>query len=199
MSLYTICFSPTGGTKAVTDILVKSFGAVTESIDLVSGGTDYSKYVFAENDICIVAVPSFSGRVPVTAAERLQTMRGNGARAILVVVYGNRAIEDTLLELKNIMTGSGFRPAAAVSAVAEHSIMHVYGAGRPDAADERELTAFADKIVQQLGNKEDVPEVSVPGNFPYKEVKGGGMKPLAGKLVQSVDYVRKNVLLEPFQ
>ena len=51
-------------------------------------------------------------------------MKGNKAKAVLVAVYGNRAYEDTLLELKEQVDLCGFHVTAAVSAVAEHSIMH---------------------------------------------------------------------------
>ena len=58
---------------------------------------DFSRISLDKEDICIVAVPSFGGRVPAIAAERLERIRANGAMAILVVVYGNRAYDDTLL------------------------------------------------------------------------------------------------------
>ena len=59
-------------------------------------------------------------------------MKGNQARAVLVCVYGNRAYEDTLIELKDVADKAGFVPAAAVATIAEHSIMHKFAAGRPD-------------------------------------------------------------------
>lgn len=40
--------------------------------------------------------------VPVPAAERISRIRGNGAKAVIVCVYGNRAYEDTLVELEGI-------------------------------------------------------------------------------------------------
>ena len=72
--------------------------------------------------MAVIAVPSYGGRVPGTAAGRLGAIRGNGARAVLVCVYGNRAYEDTLVELQDIAKQAGFRVTAAVAAVAEHSI-----------------------------------------------------------------------------
>ena len=58
---------------------------------------------------------------------------------ILAAVYGNRAFEDTLLELEDTLVLAGFDCKAAVAAVAEHSIMHQFGQGRPDAEDEKRL------------------------------------------------------------
>ena len=80
-------------------------------------------------------MPSYAGRVTAIAAERLRAIHGGGAKCILVCVYGNRAYEDTLVEMEDIARECGFEIVAAVAAIAEHSIMHQYAAGRPDAAD----------------------------------------------------------------
>ena len=59
--------------------------------------------VFSENDICLIGVPSYGGRVPRTAVERINGFKGNGASAILVVSYGNRDYDDTLIELFDVV------------------------------------------------------------------------------------------------
>ncbi len=130
-TLYTIYFSPTGGTKKVADIVSRALSNERESggwemkeIDLSPAGTDYSQYHFTREDICIVAAPSFGGRVPGPVLERLKEMEGGHAKTILAAVYGNRAFEDTLLELEDTLVLAGFDCKAAVAAVAEHSIMH---------------------------------------------------------------------------
>ena len=41
------------------------------------------------NDLVLTAVLSFDGRVP--AAKRLLKINGNGAKSVIVCVYGNRA------------------------------------------------------------------------------------------------------------
>ena len=65
----------------------------------------------------------------------LKNIKSNGATALLIAVYGNRAIDDCLLELKNILTEQGFKCRAAISAVAEHSMMPKFAANRPDSKD----------------------------------------------------------------
>ena len=137
MSVYQIVFSPTGGTKKAADIFVKSFCPQSTLIDLTDRSQDYSMYSFHAEDICIIAVPSYGGRVPDCAVSRLRQMQGNSARAILIVVYGNRAYDDTFAELQDTLAGCGFICAAAVAAIAEHSIMRQYAASRPDAQDEK--------------------------------------------------------------
>lgn len=174
MCAYLLHFSPTGGTKKVLKLLGENFGDIRE-IDFSDFQKEYEKMEFSPNDLCIVAVPSFGGRVPKTAAERLSKMKGNNTPAVLVCVYGNRAYEDTLLELSDTLKEAGFDPRAAVAAVAEHSIMHQFAKGRPDKEDEAELKEFAEKIKKSLA-EDSGKELSLPGNRPYKPL-GGAMKP----------------------
>ncbi|MBR5488220.1 MAG: 4Fe-4S ferredoxin, partial [Firmicutes bacterium] len=152
---YELYFSPTGGTlTSVKKFGPKIFGILgmepvpVNLLKLVRDGGDLP--AFSAEDICLVSVPSFAGRVPLPAVNLLQQLAGNGARAVLHVVYGNRAIDDTLLELRDVMEAAGFVCAAAVETVAEHSIFRQFGAGRPDAADEAEMSDFACQIAEIL-------------------------------------------------
>lgn len=181
MSVYNITFSPTGGTKKAADLFVNSFCPQSTCIDLTDPGADFSAFSFHEEDICIVSVPSYGGRVPAIAVSRLQQMRGNGAKAILIVVYGNRAYDDTFVELQDTLTASGFFPVAAVAAIAEHSIMRQFATGRPDAQDEKELADFAVTIRSKMEAGDQSACPNLPGNRPYREYGGVPMKPQAGK------------------
>lgn len=181
MKLFQIYFSPTGGVKKIADLVGGSWDCEKAEIDLSKPGEDFSKYRFNEGDLCIAAVPTFGGRVPALAAANLQELHGNGAKAILIAVYGNRAYEDTLLELKNIMTSAGFFCAAGIAAVAEHSIAHEVAAGRPDLQDEEQLKAFSEEIKKSLEQADSGSELHIPGNFPYKEYKVIPMVPETGE------------------
>ena len=109
MSVYNLTFSPTGGTKRAADLFTRSFCPENICIDLTSHNENYSSYSFSEEDICIVSVPSYGGRVPSIAVSRLRQMNGGKAKAILLVVYGNRAYDDTFVELQDVLTDVGFR------------------------------------------------------------------------------------------
>lgn len=106
MRVYQILFSPTGGTKKAAAPFAEVFGREVSTIDLTDASMDFSQISLDKEDICVVAVPSFGGRVPAIAVERLERIRANGAVAILVVVYGNRAYDDTLLELKTSVSAA---------------------------------------------------------------------------------------------
>lgn len=181
MKLYEIYFSPTGGTKKAADILAEAWmeeSGQTVRIDLITDKRCPSEYQFEAEDICIIAVPAYGGRVPRPALDKLRQMKGNDAQAILMAVYGNRAIDDTMLELKDILCEAGFVSVAGISAVAEHSIVREFAAGRPDEEDREELCGFVKAIKTKLesGGKS---AADIPGNRPYREFGGVGMIPKA--------------------
>ena len=173
-----IVFSPTGGTQKAADMLAEGLDKPVEKVNLSSASEDFSSVKLKEEDVAIIAVPSFGGRVPALAAERLAGIDGDGARCILMCVYGNRAYEDTLIELNDIAEKCGFRVIAAVAAVAEHSICRQYAAGRPDEEDRKELTGYAKQIQAKL-EKGATPFFGIPGNRPYKKAGGASLVPKA--------------------
>ena len=85
MSNYSIYFSPTGGTKKVTDILVNTLASDWQEIDLCR---EVAPMNLTAEDMCLVSVPSYGGRVPGIALKRLAAIKANGAKAVLVCVYG---------------------------------------------------------------------------------------------------------------
>ncbi len=95
-------------------------------------------------------MPVYGGRVPVTARERLQKLHGKRTPAVLIVTYGNRAYEDALLELSDILKEQGFILAAAAAVVTEHNIAHIYGADARNEKDKKEMTAFAEAVREKL-------------------------------------------------
>lgn len=178
MKAVQITFSPTGGTQKVSDIIMESWGTTAAKVDLTAPNVPGLE--LEKEDVALIAMPSFSGRVPELAGKRLGQIHGNGARCVIVCVYGNRAYEDTLVELKDLAEGCGFRVAAAVAAVAEHSIMHQYAAGRPDQKDREQMSEFGRKIWEKLSSQDGVAaSLAVPGNRPYKKAGGGGLVPKA--------------------
>ena len=180
MKLYNIVFSPTGGTKKAAALLEENLEGEVTTVDLTDSSCDFSAVSLTEEDVAVLAVPSYGGRVPAVAVERLTKLHGGQARAVLLCVYGNRAYEDTLAELEDAAKQAGFRVVAAVAAVAEHSIARQYAAGRPDAQDAERLAAFARQIQGKL-SAGDCSVPAIPGSRPYKKAGGAGMVPKAGK------------------
>lgn len=182
MSVFEIVFSPTGGTRKVSGLVAGALGKNTVTVDLADSGLDFSAVSMTEDDVAVISVPAYAGRIPAVVADRLGMVRGNGARAVLVCVYGNRAFEDTLVELEDVAKRAVFRVVAAVSAIAEHSVARQFAAGRPDAQDAAQLAEFAQQIQQKL-LAEDASGPSIPGNRPYKQAEVTAWHPRQQRIV----------------
>lgn len=166
--IYTAYFSPTGGTKkaalALTSALADTDGFTEIDLSLPA----LAQYTFAADDIIVVAVPVFGGRVPAFALQQLTALHGQNTSAIAVAAYGNRAYEDALLELSDSLTSQSFRVIAAAAVLSEHSMLRSIAAGRPDADDLAQLTDFAKKISAKPLT--EAPALTnIPGNRPYKD------------------------------
>lgn len=177
MKVLEIVFSPTGGTKKAAEKLVKNWNQETEILDLLKRDVEFSKTTLEQEDVVVFAVPSFGGRVPSVAAERFSKIRGNQSRCILLCVYGNRAYDDTLVEMKDLAESCGFTVIAAVAAIAEHSIVRQYASGRPDEKDEENLNHFSKLIWDKMKRGDRTAPEQIPGNRPYREAGGGGIIP----------------------
>ena len=175
MGVFSIFFSPTNSTEKIVKIVSKEFGDC-QNIDLCNrnGNFDCS---FSSEDICIVGVPSYGGRVPAVALERMDSFCGNGAKAVLAVAYGNRDYDDTLKELEDFLNSKGFHCVAAMAVIAEHSIMHQFASGRPNVEDEVMLKDFSRRIHEKILNTTVFHRLELPGNFPYKKYNGVPLKP----------------------
>lgn len=166
-------FSPTGGTKKVADAIAVGLNTPVVEMDLTKAD---SSATLGENDALMAVLPVYAGRVPQISLERLAVLKGNGQKAVAVVVYGNREYDDALLETKDALEANGFRVIAAAAFIAEHSIVRSIAAGRPDAGDEALCRQFAADVMAKADN---AATVQVPGNTPYKALKPSAFHPAA--------------------
>lgn len=181
MRYVQLIFSPTGGTRKAAEIVSGEWSRKVETVDLSEANHDFSVHSFQKEDLILIALPSYGGRVPALAAERLSKIYGNGAGCVLLCVYGNRAYEDTLVEMEDLAEKSGFTVIAAIAAVAEHSILHQFAAGRPDKEDMHRLKSYGKAILDKLSDGGEYKRPDIPGNRPYKEVRLSGLVPAAAK------------------
>lgn len=190
MELFSFYFSPTGGTKKVLNAFLSIWNCEKHFINLADKTVSFENIIFGENDLCVVAIPSFSGRVPQFIIPKLQKLKSNGTKTIMITAYGNRAFDDTLIELKNTLEYSGFFCVAGVAAVTQHSVMPKYAAGRPDSNDINELKEFAQKCKNSLLYAKT--SVKVPGNVPYRKYLSIPIKPKVNKLCSECGLCLKN-------
>ena len=88
MNVVEIIFSPTGGTEKAAHIIGEHWSKDTVRIDLCDKKIDFSKCNIAKDDMVLIAMPSFGGRTPAVAIERLKQIRGNGGRCKRMRISG---------------------------------------------------------------------------------------------------------------
>nr|WP_321349383.1 EFR1 family ferrodoxin [uncultured Methanoregula sp.] len=171
-----VYFSPTGTTKAVVRGIARGMNPGTvEELDITRPGARNQSLQTSDNDLLIVGVPVYMGRVPALAGEWLHTIQAENTPAVCVAVYGNRAYEDALLELADILTRCGCRPVAGAVFIGEHSFSTAEtptATGRPDAGDLESAALFGQKIAEKLrlvASADRIPEVKIPGCHPYRQ------------------------------
>ena len=167
-----VYFSPTGSTKSLSEAIAKGIGSKYSIINLTRPESINVTYEFATTDLTIIAVPVYSGRVPKTAVERIGRLKGNNTPAVLVTVYGNRDIDDAMLELKDHTTLLGFKAIAGASFIGEHSFNtpeFYVAVGRPDKNDIEKAYSFGIKVRKRFEEiKNEIPDLQVPGKQPYR-------------------------------
>lgn len=163
-----VFFSPGGTCARVADLISQNITEDAKPINLLTTPLE-NELQFGADDILVVALPVFMGRIPGKTLSMLNKLKGNGAYAIISVVYGNRAYDDALLELSDILQGNGFTIAGASAIIAAHSMFPRVAKGRPDKSDETKIDEFAKKAFEIVKRKEQG-QISVPGNRPYKQL-----------------------------
>ena len=172
-NIKTFYFSATGTTKkivtGIADKLAKhSNNTITENIDFTLPDARKEPVFFGKQDIVVVGLPVYAGRLPNVLLKYLNAISSDKALAIAVVVYGNRHYDDALIELRDILELKGLKVIAAGAFIGEHSFSKILGLNRPDKQDMAMVTEFARRIDQKVTAQNVLETTLVPGNQPYK-------------------------------
>ncbi len=173
-SVKLVYFSPTGTTKEIIQAIACGINHKnTEIIDITSLEARTQSLKTTENDLLIIGLPVYMGRIPDLLMEWLYSVKANRTPAVCIVVYGNRVYDDALLELKNIMAERGCISIACAAFIGEHSFSSAdipIAEGRPDAKDLAHAELLAHKInekLQSISSINLIYELRIPGNYPY--------------------------------
>ena len=156
-SLKLVYFSPTGTTKAVVQGIARGIDqSNVELIDITLPDARKQSLQTSEHDLLIIGVPVYMGRVPALCTEWLHAVNAHNTPVVCVVVYGNRAYEDALIELKDTLTQCGCKPIAGAACIGKHSFANdepPTASDRPDAGDLHHAESFGRKIQEKLNTK----------------------------------------------
>ncbi|MPM09722.1 hypothetical protein SDC9_56044 [bioreactor metagenome] len=158
-------FSATGTTKKITEKLALEISAGAgqnswEIIDFTLPEARKKQYSFTEDDIVVVGVPVIAGRVPNVLLKFLNTVKGNKATAVAIVMYGNRNYDDALKELWDILDEDGFNVLCGCAFIGEHSFSDTLAKNRPDEEDMNTATDFAAKIIKIINEEPKINAVN---------------------------------------
>lgn len=177
-SLKLAFFSPTGTTRSIVQAIARGINKHTlDQIDVTAPNARKKPLRVSGNELFIVGVPVYIGRVPALLSEWLHAIKADKTPTVCVVVYGNRDYEDALLELKDVMKKNGCIPIACAAFVGEHAFSSPdtpIAVSRPDATDLNHAEMFGRKIdetLQSVLSLDRIPEINVTGNYPYKDLE----------------------------
>ena len=172
--IWAVYFSGTGTTRRTVERiasgLAEKLALPVEKVDFSRPQVRQQELRFDAADLVVFVTPVYAGRVPNVLLPFLQKkIVGGGALAVPVVLFGNRAYDDALMELRNILAADGLHPVAAAAFVGEHSFSRTLGQGRPNENDEALMDEFAAKTADLVRRLPAAPE---------KPVAVGGQEPL---------------------
>lgn len=172
-------FSPTGTTEKIVEKIAEGIGIEKKEVINFTRltGTQQDQKVFKNNDLVIIGVPVYSGRIPIQAEKYIEKIKAEKTLAVIIVVYGNREYEDALLELKDSCEKVGFKILAGAVFIGEHTMSSKnkpIAKGRPDEKDLNkafDLGKYLKENIEKIKKIDNVESVSVPGNPKYKKKK----------------------------
>lgn len=178
MKIEQICalyFSGTGTTRSMvmtlTEALARELGVPLREIPFTRPAERDKDYRFTEADLLVVGCPTYAGRLPNKIMPDLRNkLHGKNTIVVPVVMFGNRAYENSLAELTALLTENGFFPAAAAACAAQHAFTDALAYGRPGWSDQFEAKNFAKSAARKVKTLSELVEpVQVPGdpNAPY--------------------------------
>ena len=165
--------------RAVTAEMANALNVETVDMSITYVKERVEAKSFGENDLLVLALPVYGGRIPEAIEAYVQSIKGNNTAAVVISVYGNRDFDDALLEMKNILSENSFNVIAAGAFIGVHSFSDKVGTSRPDAADLALAKDFGAKVAEKIKSGNLSAEFAIKGNFPYKDRNPvGGITPL---------------------
>ena len=167
MTVYCLYFSSCGSCRSCAKAVADGFaGEDYEEINLTNRTQELPQV--STGDVLIISAPVYGGRIPAPLSQKIKRASLSGASAVAMVVYGNRAYEDALLELSDLLTKAGAVVVAGAALIARHVFVPAVAKGRPDMNDFALMKSFGESAARKIASGSFAP-VQVPGNRPYRD------------------------------
>lgn len=164
-----VYFSPTKGTKKYAEAVAGGISEEFQTIDLTKSENRNRAYQFGADDLVVVGAPVYAGRLPLLPEGLFTNLQGDGAKAVVLAVYGNRDFDDALLETVNVLQAQGFVCVCGAALLAEHTYSDKLAGKRPSPEDLAEAADFGRKIKAALEEGRLTSPQKMPGQEPYRK------------------------------
>lgn len=168
-------FSPTHNSEKYIRQSLTMIDLETKYIDLTQINNREKVYHFNSDDLLVIALPVYGGRIPQVNKDILASLKGNDTPAIIFVTYGNRDFDDALIELYDKLTENGFNIQGAGALIGQHTYSSKVAYLRPTGEDIIEVKNFISAILKEDLRKE---QLILPGNRPYKTYNKSNVTPI---------------------
>lgn len=169
MNVTAMYFSPNGSTKKIVRTIAKQIEPNFKAINFTQPKIRNEIYNFGENDLLIIGVPVYAGRVPNVLLKFLDNIKGNNSLCVPVVVFGNRNYDDALIELKSILEKNGFCAIAGCAFIGQHAFSKVLAKDRPDSEDLAKAVDFGRQVYDKVNISNVYESIKVKGFTPLRE------------------------------
>lgn len=178
--VYALYFSPAGMTRKLTatlaNALAESFAVPMETVDITLPAAREETHAFAAGDLVVCGSPTYAGKLPNKLLPYWkESLSGNGALAVALVTFGNRAFDNSLAELAACLADGGFHTVGAGAFACRHVFSETLAAERPDKDDFAELAKLGAAVATRVAKANEIPTPpAVPGDAaaPYYVPKG---------------------------
>lgn len=155
-SVQTLYFSATGTTRLMATTLGHSFAQALQCP--LSGHRDITPLAsrqepidFDSQTLVVVGSPVYAGRVPNKIMPFFRDrIKGHDTPCVVVLTYGNRAYDNALSEMLQLLSANGFIVAGAITQPSQHTFSNLLATGRPDDEDLARAERYASLLSRRL-------------------------------------------------
>lgn len=170
-----VAFSPCGSTEKVANLLTAKLSLPMEKHNLTLPDDRKNSLSFDNETLVFISFPVYGG-LPGIAKEVFACLHANATPCVYVAVRGDTEPGSFYHGMNDLAEPLGFKPVAAVAAVAEHTLMPTVSHGRPDKEDAEKLGQFGLDALRQAnegkfltkmpGERCEIPDIII---FPFTD------------------------------
>lgn len=143
-------FSPNGTTLKISKAAAAAFPRdLTAEIDLTVFDNRWKLYHFSRDEMIILALPVYYGRLPLVSDEIFHHLSADGAAAIGIVTYAYDA-GGALEELHGRLVSRGFSVCGLAAFASQYPFDPVLGADRPGPSDLQAARGFGEAVFKKV-------------------------------------------------